>query len=92
MQNVEVTLIAILLLLGPTPSVADVGSELARCELEAQRVLPAPPNKGAQNWADRTANLQKRAENVETCMRAAGYAPQDLRKLYEDRRRNNART
>jgi hypothetical protein len=48
MQNVEVTLIAILLLLGPTPSVADVGSELARCELEAQRVLPAPPNKGAQ--------------------------------------------
>jgi hypothetical protein len=28
MQNVEVTLIAILLLLGPTPSVADVGSEL----------------------------------------------------------------
>jgi hypothetical protein len=59
MQNVEVTLIAILLLLGPTPSVADVGSELARCELEAQRVLPAPPN----------------AENVETCMRAAGYKP-----------------
>ena len=57
MQNVEVTIIAILLLLGPTPSVADVGSELARCELEAQRVLPAPPN----------------AENVETCMRAAGY-------------------
>ena len=42
MQNVEVTLIAILLLLGPTPSVADVGSELARCELEPQRVLPAP--------------------------------------------------
>jgi hypothetical protein len=75
MQNVEVTLIAILLLLGPTPSVADVGSELARCELEAQRVLPAPPNKGAQNWGDRTANLQKRAENVETCMRAAGYKP-----------------
>ena len=62
-----------LLLLAPTPAVADVGSELARCELEAQRLFPAPPNKGAQNWADRAANLQKRAENIETCMRTAGY-------------------
>ena len=60
-------------IVAPTPAVADVGSELARCELEAQRLFPAPPNKGAQNWADRAANLQKRAENIETCMRTAGY-------------------
>jgi hypothetical protein len=74
MLKIEVALIEILLLLlAPTPTVADVGSELARCELEAQRLFPAPPNKGAQNWADRAANLQKRAENIETCMRTAGY-------------------
>jgi hypothetical protein len=73
MLNIEVALTSTLLLLGPTPAVADVGSELARCQLEAQRLFPPPPNKGAQNWADRAANLQKRADNVETCMRAAGY-------------------
>jgi hypothetical protein len=73
MLNIEVALTSILLVLGPTPTVADVGSELTRCQLEAQRLFPPPPNKGAQNWADRTANLQKRAENVEACMRAAGY-------------------
>jgi hypothetical protein len=61
-------------LLIATPTVADVTSELARCALEAERLYPAPPNKGAQNWADRTANLQKRAENIETCMRGAGYS------------------
>jgi hypothetical protein len=64
---------AMLLLLIPTPTVADVTSELARCELEAERLYPAPHNKGAQNWPERAANLQKRAENIETCMRAAGY-------------------
>ena len=45
--------------------------KLARCELEAERLYPAPHNKGAQNWPERAANLQKRAENIETCMRAA---------------------
>jgi hypothetical protein len=63
----------LLLLLIPTPTVADVTSELALCELEAERLYPAPHNKGAQNWPERAANLQKRAENIETCMRAAGY-------------------
>jgi hypothetical protein len=75
MLNIEMAFIVVLLLLGPTPTVADVSSELARCEFEAQRLFPAPANKGAQNWADRAVNLQKRAENVETCMRAAGYRP-----------------
>jgi hypothetical protein len=60
-------------LLVATPATADVTSELARCALEAESLYPAPPNKGAQNWADRTANLQQRSENIETCMRAAGY-------------------
>jgi hypothetical protein len=64
---------AMALLLIPTPTVADVTSDLARCELEAERLYPAPHNKGAQNWPERAANLQKRAENIETCMRAAGY-------------------
>jgi hypothetical protein len=49
MLNIEMALIVVMLLLGPTPTAADVSSELARCELEAQRVIPAPPNKGAQN-------------------------------------------
>ena len=77
---------AIALLLIPTPTVADVASELARCELEAERLYPAPHNKGAQNWPERGANLQKRAENIETCMRAAGYrvtadVPRPLRRM-----------
>jgi hypothetical protein len=46
-----------MLLLLPTPTVADVTSELARCELEAERLYPAPHNKGAQNWPERAANL-----------------------------------
>ena len=62
---------AMALLLIPTPTVADVTSDLARCELEAERLYPAPHNKDAQNWPERAANLQKRAENIETCMRAA---------------------
>jgi hypothetical protein len=73
MLKIEMAPILILLLLRATPSVADVINELARCEFEAGRSFPAPPNKGAQNWADRAANLQKRAESVETCMRTAGY-------------------
>ena len=31
---------AMALLLIPTPTVADVTSELARCELEAERIIP----------------------------------------------------
>ena len=61
------------MLLIPTPTVADVTSELARCQLEAERLFPAPHNKGAQNWSERATNLQKRAENIEACMRRAGY-------------------
>jgi hypothetical protein len=73
MLKTEIVPILILLSLAATPSVADVSSELGRCQLEAAQSFPAPPNKGAQNWADRAANLQKRAESVETCMRTAGY-------------------
>jgi hypothetical protein len=65
--------ILILLSLAATPSAADVAGELARCQLGAERSFPGLPNKGAQNWAERAANMQKRAENVETCMRTAGY-------------------
>jgi hypothetical protein len=73
MLRIEAAPTLVLLLLAATPSVADVASELARCQLEAERSFPAPPNKGGRNWADRAANLQKRAENVEAWMRAAGY-------------------
>jgi hypothetical protein len=73
MLKVEMAPIVIPLLLIATPTVADVTSELVRCELEAERLFPPPHNKGAQNWPVRAANLQKRAENIETCMRAAGY-------------------
>jgi hypothetical protein len=71
MLKVEMAPLVIPLLLIATPTVADVTSELARCELEAERLFPAPHNKGAQNWPERASNLQKRAENIETCMRAA---------------------
>ena len=74
MLKVEMAPTVIALSLMATPTVADVTSELARCQLEAERLYPAPPDKGAQNWADRAANLQKRAEGIETCMRAAGYS------------------
>ena len=73
MLKVEMAPTVVALLLIATPTVADVTSELARCQIEAERLYPTPPNKGAQNWADRAANLQKRAVNIETCMRAAGY-------------------
>jgi hypothetical protein len=73
MLKVELAHIVIPLLLITTPIVADVNSEMARCQLEAEHLYPIPPNKGGQNWPDRAANLQKRAEGIETCMRAAGY-------------------
>ena len=62
------------MLLIPMPTAADVTSELARCQLEAERLYPAPSNKGAQNWPERAANLQRQAENIQTCMRSAGYS------------------
>jgi hypothetical protein len=74
MLKMELAQVVVPLLLITTPSVADVTSQLARCQLEAERLYPAPPDKAAQNWADRAANLQKRAEGVETCMRAVGYS------------------
>ena len=74
MLKVEIAPMVIALWLIATPTVVDVTSELARCELEAERLYPAPHNKGVQNWPERGANLQKRAENIETCMRAAGYS------------------
>jgi hypothetical protein len=73
MPKAKMATTVIALLLIATPAVADVTSELARCQLEAQRLYPVLPNKGAENWADRSANLLKRADNIETCMRAAGY-------------------
>jgi hypothetical protein len=74
MLKVEMAAVVIGQLLAATPTVADVAHELARCELEAERLFPAPHNKGVQNWPERAANLQKRAENIEACMRAAGYS------------------
>jgi hypothetical protein len=62
------------LLLTATPAIADVDHDLARCQLEAERLHPPPPNKGVQNWPERAASLQKRSENIETCMRRAGYS------------------
>jgi hypothetical protein len=64
MPKNEMASILILLSLAATPSAADVAGELARCQLSAERSFPGPPNKGAQNWAERAANMQKRAENV----------------------------
>jgi hypothetical protein len=49
MLKIEMAPTLILLLLAATPSVADVNSKLARCQLEAGRTFPPPPNKGAQN-------------------------------------------
>jgi hypothetical protein len=74
MLKVEIAPLVIPLMLMTTPTVADVTSELARCQLEVERLYPAPLNKGAQNWADRAANLRKRADGIEKCMRAAGYS------------------
>ena len=73
MLKVEMAPIIALLLIA-TPTIADGTSELARCELEAERLFPPPHNKGAQNWPVRADTLQKRAESIETCMRAAGYS------------------
>jgi len=75
MLTIEVTTcLVVTLLLTATPAVADAARELVRCELEAEHLYPAPNNKGFENWPERQANLRKRAENTETCMRAAGYS------------------
>jgi hypothetical protein len=74
MLKVELAPLVTSLLLIATPTVADGIRELDRCEFEAKRLYPAPPIKDVQNWPEWAANLQKRAENVETCMRAAGYS------------------
>ena len=66
--------LVIALLLIATPTIADVTRELERCELEAERLYPAPHNKGLENWPEREANQRKRAETTEKCMRAAGYS------------------
>ena len=87
MWKVEMASLPISLMLVTTPTVADVTSELTRCKLEAER------DKGAKNWADRAANLQKMGRgcrNVHAGGRLQRYcrmfcSPQDLRKLYEDR-------
>ena len=74
MPKIELAPLVTSLLLIATPTIADGTLELDRCELEAERLNPAPPTKGVQDWPEWAANLQKRAENVETCMRAAGYS------------------
>jgi len=49
MLEVEVLVwLVIALLLRATPAVADVARDLARCELEAERLYPAPDNKGLE--------------------------------------------
>jgi len=58
MWKVEMASLAISLMLVTTPTVADVTSELTRCKLEAERLYPAPPDKGAKNWADRAATYK----------------------------------
>ncbi|HUN99368.1 MAG TPA: hypothetical protein VMU69_24450 [Bradyrhizobium sp.] len=68
-----VQVVALPLLLMTTPTIADVVNDLTHCQLEAERLFPFPPAKAPQNWSDRAVNLQKQAERVETCMRAAGY-------------------
>jgi hypothetical protein len=75
MLKIEVTTcLVVTLLLTARPAVADAARDLARCELEVERLYPAPENKGIDNWREREANLRKRAENTETCMRVAGYS------------------
>jgi hypothetical protein len=46
------------MLLIPTPTVTEVASELVRCQLEAERSYPAPSNKGAQNWPERSQSTE----------------------------------
>jgi hypothetical protein len=71
--------LVIALLLIATPTVADVTCELARCELEAERLYPAPHNKGVQNWPERAANLHRKRRSrpngpAEPCLSARGRA------------------
>jgi len=44
MLKVEMAAIVIGQLLAATPTAADVTTELARCQLEAERLFPAPDN------------------------------------------------
>jgi hypothetical protein len=61
MLKIDMTFCSLIaLLLIATPAVADVASELARCELDAERLYPVPDNKGAENWPQREANRRKR--------------------------------
>ena len=82
-EVVACSLMALLLI--ATPTMADAflpanlaARDLARCELDAERLYPAPDNKGFENWPERRSNLEKQAQNIETCMRAAGYALTDV--------------
>jgi hypothetical protein len=74
-QVVACSLMALLLI--ATPTMADAvlpanlaASDLARCELDAERLYPAPPNKGFENLPERRSNLEKQAQNIETCLGA----------------------
>ena len=71
----------LLLLLIPTPTVADVTSELARCELEAERLYPAPHNKGAQNWPERAANLISKRACGRPVIGSPQTVPRPLRRM-----------
>jgi hypothetical protein len=82
-EVVACSLMALLLI--ATPTMADAvlpanlaARDLARCELDAERLYPAPANKGFENWPERRSNLEKQAQNIETCMRAAGYILADV--------------
>jgi hypothetical protein len=73
-ERIAASCLAITLLLTATPAVADAARELARCEPKAERTYPAPDNRHIGNRQQELANRIKRAANVETCMRAAGYS------------------
>src|SRR6476619_659544 len=76
MLKVEMAPIVIALFLIATPTIADGTSELARCELEAERLIPPPHNKGAQNWPARADVVVKpMAESFE--YREAGFVDHD---------------
>jgi hypothetical protein len=77
-EVVACSLMALLLI--ATPTMADAvlpanfaARDLARCELDAERLYPAPDNKGFENWPERRSNLEKQAQNIETCRWLAGY-------------------
>jgi hypothetical protein len=75
MLKVKLAPIVIPLLLITTPIVADVNSEMARCQLEAERLYPIPPNKGGQSWTAAgysvTAECSAPLKTYESCMKIA---------------------